>query len=187
MAHVAAAAGKIVTLDNGVLVDQFSSINVDVTLPLAAAALTAGNIVQLDSAAPPPVPAAVAIDELTYSQIVANVPVTAVQAAIAGLSVNINSTGRPVKLLLDVQAAQVSAAGNTGTLLIMEGTTVLARVAYGNGSANELESIHREVRLTPSPGAHTYHVEAVGTGTIGANDQVVASLTSPGFLEVVGL
>lgn len=54
MPHVRATPSNlVVALDNGVSVTPYNSINVDVTLPLAAAALTAGKIVQLDSVAAP--------------------------------------------------------------------------------------------------------------------------------------
>lgn len=54
MARVQAAPGNLaVSIDNGVTVTPYSSINVDINLPLAAAALLAGKIIQLDSATPP--------------------------------------------------------------------------------------------------------------------------------------
>lgn len=56
MPHVKAAKGAgIVNLDNGISVNEYSSINVDVTLPLAVAALAADppTIVELDSTAAP--------------------------------------------------------------------------------------------------------------------------------------
>ena len=58
MPNCSAAPYQRVTVDNGVLLNSRSKINIDVTLPLAAAALAAAppTIVQLDSATAPPWP-----------------------------------------------------------------------------------------------------------------------------------
>lgn len=54
MPHVRATEGnRFVDVDNNVTVTRLGAVNIDITLPLVAAAITAGKIEVLDSATAP--------------------------------------------------------------------------------------------------------------------------------------
>lgn len=123
--------------------------------------------------------------ELGYAEITANVALTGSTADIPGLSITVTVGARPIKLIFDAQSGQISAAGNFNTLQIVEGPTILTAVQYGVASANTIFPLHREKRLAPSAGVHTYKIQGGVAGTAGATDRLVATATSPAFLQAV--
>lgn len=125
--------------------------------------------------------------ELGRAEITANAALAAAMSDIPGLSVTVTVGSRPIKVIFDAQSGQISAAGNFNGIQIMEGATQLAVIQFGVGAANGIYPLHRERTLAPTPGLHTYKIQGGVSGSVGANDRIVASVASPASLQVVQL
>lgn len=151
---------------------------------------SAGSSTQPTAPGPAPsIPDVVDGTELGYAQITSNFGLsTGGVVDVPGLTITINVGTRPIKLIFDCHAAQIGTAGNFSIITINEGATVLAEVQFGLGAINEVYPAHREVRLTPTPGAHTYKIQAgIQGGTQAANDRIQALPTSPAFIQAIAL
>ena len=127
MPHVRAALRQRVELDGGITVDSQSWVNVDVTLPLAAAALAAGLIIVADSASPPPQPAPLLFQGIAPPGInpikrVATTPITGFQtghgffsSGSGGTVFNLNDTSSHLN---GSQCATVTTDGAAGSAYI---------------------------------------------------------------------
>ena len=123
--------------------------------------------------------------EIGYAQTTATFTTSSASYVdVTGLQVTVTVTARPVKVIFDAVCS-----GNTGGqpigILIMEGGVQLQSCYASAPGANYLLPIHREVRLTPSPGAHTYKVVLCSGG--GATSSIQAGPTFPAFIQVIEL
>ena len=127
-------------------------------------------------------------DQLGYAAITSDGTSVAnfgAETDITGLSVTVTVGARPIKVIFDCSALYNATANESALLYIKESTTTLATVNQTQTGTTERKGCHREVRLAPSAGSHTYKIMlsrvAAGTATITAN------ATSPAFIQVVEL
>lgn len=103
--------------------------------------------------------------QIGYAQVVASQTLVAA-ADLTGLSVGVTvGTGRRIKITGQVLFDN-DAAANTVFLNTMEGGTRLTQAIAGaaaNGSPGELQTIVSSVIISPSAGAHTYHLRGDAT------------------------
>jgi hypothetical protein len=136
----------------------------------------------------PPGPASGAIRELLYSQIVADVTVTALSAAAAQSIINpgnVTYDGSPV--ILEFIAAGVRPAATLNAQILMnlyDGNTDMGYLAQvmTPAASTMIVPVRGMRRLTPSAGAHNYNIRAwvsAGSGIISATPPF-----SPAFVRV---
>lgn len=119
--------------------------------------------------------------ELGYAEITAPDTQTGVGSKdVAGLSIPVTVGSRPIIVVLSGSTLSNSAAGGWGAVKIQEGASALASV---QAVLTTLAlPVHRERRLTPSAGSHTYKV--VLAQVTSGNTTLAASATDPVSLHV---
>lgn len=122
--------------------------------------------------------------ELGYAEILETFSTTSVDADVPGLTVTVDVEDRPIKVIFDAQFVL-----NTSTTYaianIKESSTTLAVGTAKMATSNQAIPMHREVRLTPEPGQHTYKV-SFGSSIFGSGTSLIsASAISPAFLQVI--
>jgi hypothetical protein len=119
---------------------------------------------------------AVALDEIAYAEITADVTVTATSEASANVVVTapaVTFDGATV-VYVEFQATRVdTAAGANAAVLInlWDGSTDLGRLGVALSQTGIAAPISRARRLTPSAASHTYSIRAsqlVGNGAVRA-------------------
>lgn len=121
--------------------------------------------------------------ELGYAEITSNATSTTTAATytdVAGLAVTVTVNG-PIKIIFDCSNINNTSTGGVA-VAIMEGASILTQTFENIASAVGVPC-HREIRLTPTAGSHTYkiglaRVSAAGTATIFAT-------ATPAFIQVV--
>lgn len=123
--------------------------------------------------------------ELGYAQITSDVTQTGFGSLdVPGLSVTVTVGSRPVKVIFDAQGVTNTSANGVGTVDIYEGASKLANVTVSNISVASLNvaAAHREHRMAPSSGSHTYKIRL---SSLVGNTTIKAAADSPAFIQVV--
>lgn len=121
--------------------------------------------------------------ELGYAEITSDFTQTGAGGPtdVTGLSVTVEVGARPIKVIFDCDSFYSSSASGITTVSIREGSTTLA--GRTTSLTADLAGGHREVRLNPSAGSHTYKISV--TQVITGNGKISATATSPAFIQVV--
>lgn len=121
--------------------------------------------------------------ELGYAEITANATTISTTAAdIAGLATTVTVRERPIKVIFDCRAVGNDTANGNVLVYIREGATTLALADLISAPAGLRVAMHREVRLAPTAGSHTYKISWLVSSGMAT---LYASTDHPAFIQVV--
>lgn len=124
---------------------------------------------------------------LGYAQVTANQGTITTEQDLTGLTVTVTVVaGDRIRITAHVRVAATGGASDIPELRIKEGTTILALDRCHFSTASILSTLHGEVVLSPTAGAHTYKLSLVrdtGSGTL----TMSAGATFPAFILVEGI
>lgn len=119
--------------------------------------------------------------ELGYAEITTDFTTTSTTGAdVTGLTITVTVLERPIKVIIDGRALSNSGAAGA-VIIIYEGATALA--LFDDLSAFRV-GFHREVRLAPSAGSHTYKAVLL-TGGSGTATLTAGGTGSQAFIQAV--
>lgn len=120
--------------------------------------------------------------ELGYAETTAALGQTGAGSTdVPGLTLSVTIGSRPVVVRVGASGIYNSSASGITQLKIMEGATTLA--ACTSSLTTVVMPAYRDVRLTPTAGAHTYKVQL--TQLITGNSQMSAGATDPAYIQVL--
>lgn len=121
--------------------------------------------------------------ELGYAQITSTFSTTSTTATdVTGLTTTVTVGTRPVKVIFAAAAIYNGTANGAVAIEIVEGTTILAATSLVSNPAGLRVPCHREVRLAPTAGSHTYKIRAY---CVSGTANIQAAADNPVFIQVI--